>query len=299
VTVVQMRELSHPPKNTELMLRAALPMIPGASRLPFVAGGGDEMPDTVLCLDAATLAAPRLAAYRDVCGFAGGETLPATAPHLLAFPLQMLLMTDGTFPVAPVGLVHLANRISQHRPVAVDEPLDLRVQATPLRSDARGRSFDLVSEARAGGELVWEERSTMLRRGQGGGEDDGARPTRRDRPLAVQEPGQTWRLPEDLGRRYGAVSGDRNPIHMHALAARLFGFPRAIAHGMWTKARCLAALSATLPDAYTVQVEFRRPILLPGAVSFASADEEHAISFAVRSGGDGSAQLHLRGEVVR
>ena len=74
----------------------------------------------------------------------------------------------------------------------------------------------------------------------------------------------TWRLPGDLGRRYAAVSGDHNPIHLYALTAKAFGFPRQIAHGMWSKARCLAALDGRLPDAVTVEVAFKKPVLLPG-----------------------------------
>lgn len=132
----------------------------------------------------------------------------------------------------------------------------------------------------------------MLKRGRGSGEreerpaDDGPAP--RDLPFVAE-----WRLPEELGRRYGAASGDRNPIHMHALSAKLLGFPRAIAHGMWTKARCLAALESKLPDAYTVDVTFRRPILLPGKVAFAAEDGR----FAVRTIKD-SSKIHLEGRVT-
>ena len=60
-----------------------------------------------------------------------------------------------------------------------------------------------------------------------------------------------WRLPGDLGRRYAAVSGDRNPIHLYPLTAKALGFPRQIAHGMWSLARCVAALENRLPDAVT------------------------------------------------
>jgi len=102
----------------------------------------------------------------------------------------------------------------------------------------------------------------------------------------------TWSLSGDLGRRYGSVSGDRNPIHIHALSARLFGFPQAIAHGMWTKARALAALEP-LPDAYTVDVSFRRPILLPSRVTFAAEGER----FEVRSAKTPDT-IHLEGTVT-
>ncbi len=82
---------------------------------------------------------------------------------------------------------------------------------------------------------------------------------------------------------------------MHALTAKPLGFPRAIAHGMWTKARCLAALQSRLPDAFTVEVRFRKPILLPGTVAFASSDDGDAIAFAVR--GARSGEPHLEGRV--
>ena len=111
--------------------------------------------------------------------------------------------------------------------------------------------------------------------------------------------GAAWRLPGDLGRRYAAVSGDRNPIHMHALSAKAFGFPRAIAHGMWTKARCLAALEQRLPDAFSVEVEFRRPILLPGKVAFGSLEEgtSSSIRFAVSKRRGRARDRHLDGRV--
>ena len=160
------------PGSLDMLVRAALPMIPGASRLPFVAGGGDEVPDTVLSLTGVRLDPDRLALYASVCGFSRADALPATAPHLLAFPLHMALMTAGSFPVAPIGLVHLANTITLHRAIGTGERLDVSVHATALQPHPRGRTFTLVSEARAGGELVWEEHSTMLRREPGGGRSD-------------------------------------------------------------------------------------------------------------------------------
>ena len=60
---------------------------------------------------------------------------------------------------------------------------------------------------------------------------------------------------------------------MHDLTAKAFGFPRAIAHGMWSKARCLAALEGQLPDAFTTEVAFKRPILLPAKVEFLTSVE--------------------------
>jgi hypothetical protein len=121
-------------------LTAALPMIPGASKLPFVAGGGGEIPSTEL-QSTATVDAGELARYAKVCGFRLGNELPPTYPHILAFGLHMRLMTSGDFPFPAVGLVHIDNAITQHRPVLVGEELKLRVSPTQAAPHPKGRQF--------------------------------------------------------------------------------------------------------------------------------------------------------------
>jgi hypothetical protein len=295
------RAFKSPPNALELYARAALPLIPGASLLPFVAGRGKEIPQVELTLDGVRVDAGHLAAYAEVCGFALRDTLPATYLHIRAFPLHMALMTDGSFPFPAVGLVHLANRIVVHRPTGVGETFDLRVRATPIAPHPKGRTFTIVSEARVAGELVWEDVSTMLRRGGSGGgvltEDRQVSSGMRQELAGVGAGDAVWELSGDLGRRYAAASGDRNPIHLHEYTARLFGFPRAIAHGMWTKARCLAALDGQLPDAYAVEVTFRKPILLPGRVTFGSEQGPDGTHFAVRSASKPDV-IHLEGTVT-
>jgi acyl dehydratase len=273
-------QLHGSPGMLPMFAKAGAAMIPGASRLPFVGGGGGDLPDLTYLMSEVTVDRDRLAAYARVCGFSLRNALPATYPHMLAFPLHLKLMTDPSFPFAAIGLVHIYNQITQHRPIDAGERLDIRVWAADLQPHPRGKQFSICSEARAGGDLVWESVSINLRRG-GGSESDAATgpevPSAEDLPAAA-----TWQLPGDLGRRYGSVSGDLNPIHVHSMSARLFGFPSAIAHGMWTKARCLAALEARLPEAFTVEVAFKRPILLPAVVEFAQAGDEAGIRFGVR-----------------
>ncbi len=286
------KELSGSPGMIPMFVRAGVGAIPGASRLPFVSGGGKELPDTTLVLNDVATDRERLARYDRVCGFDVSDTLPPTYPHMLAFPMQLSLMTDGSFPFGAIGLVHIVNEIVQHRPIRASEKLQIKVWATNLREHSRGRQFDLRSEARSSGELVWEETSTNLKRG---GRNEDA--PREDEPPSAEElkPSATWELPGDLGRRYGSVSGDLNPIHVHPLSARLFGFPSAIAHGMWTKARCLAALDARLPDRFTVKTAFRKPILLPATVKFAEQVSATGIRFGVLSQKGDS---HLDGELT-
>jgi acyl dehydratase len=285
------RILTTPPNVIPLYARVAAPMLPGASLLPFLPGGGGEIPELELELAEVRVDPDDLAAYAKVCGFTLRDHLPPTYPHVLAFPLHLMVMADGSFPFGAVGLVHLENRIVQLRRVGIDEELSIRVRPTQLEPHPKGQTFSLLTEAQSDGETAWESISTMLRRGEG---KEGAARAESFPPIPEDLPaGAEWRLGGDLGRRYAAVSGDRNPIHMHALTAKPLGFPGAIAHGMWTKARCLAALESRLPDAFAVDVRFRRPIVLPARVEFSSSPDGEQIPFAVR---DAKKQtLHLEG----
>lgn len=276
------RELSGAPSMLPLFARAGASMIPGVSRLPFVGGGGGEVPAGALTLSDVEVDRDRLAAYDRVCGFRFSDTLPPTYVHMLAFPLHLALMTSGSFPLPAIGLVHIANRIEQHGRLDAGERFSIRVWATAIEPHPRGRQFAIRTEAHVGTELVWEEASTNLFRSRPSRGDESAPSPEGPPPSEALPAAATWKLPGDLGRRYGSVSGDPNPIHVHSLTARLFGFPSAIAHGMWTKARCLAALDSELSSRFSVEVAFKRPILLPATVQFVEVAGADAITFGVR-----------------
>ncbi|MGN6216811.1 MAG: MaoC family dehydratase [Solirubrobacterales bacterium] len=288
------KTLDSSPSILPLYAKAALPMIPGASLLPFVPGGGGEIPAGLdLELGGVRAEPAEVAAYAKVCGFALRDTLPPTYPHMLAFPLHMAVMSDGRFPFGAVGLVHVENSIAQRRPIGIDEEMAIRVRPTKLQPHSKGKTFSLETEVLVGNEVVWESVSTMLRRGKG---DEKAKQKKGFEPLAGDAPASAeWRLDGGLGRRYAGVSGDRNPIHMHSLTAKPLGFPSAIAHGMWTKARALAQLEDRLPESFEVDVRFRRPVLLPARVEFAEQDKGKEILFAVRDAKRGTP--HLDGRV--
>ncbi|MFI7088021.1 MaoC/PaaZ C-terminal domain-containing protein [Streptomyces anulatus] len=298
----------------------------GALTSPFKRAGRPDatLPPDRLTRPAAPVAPGPLAAYGRICGFTESGPLPLTYPHVLAFPLTMRLMTGHAFPLPVLGLVHTWIEITPHRAVASAEPLELTVYAQQLTPHRRGTEVTMATEARVGGELVWESRSGYLSRHRqatpdgtapDGAMPDGATPdgTTPDRatperatgargagpvtavpPAAGGLPARAeWQLPGDLGRRYGAVSGDRNPIHLHPLTARLFGFPRAIAHGMWTVARCLA--EAGDPSSIrSVRTGFRAPVLLPATVTYAADATGNAFELRGAKG-----RVHLVGTVER
>ena len=121
------RQLDSPPSMVPMFARAGAAMIPGASHLPFVGGGGREVPDLALRLSAVAIDPDRLSAYNRVCGFDLRDTVPATYPHILAFPLHLSLMTDPSFPFPAIGLVHISNEIRQRRPISAGETLSFKV----------------------------------------------------------------------------------------------------------------------------------------------------------------------------
>jgi hypothetical protein len=260
------RELTDEPAPLPLLLKAALPVLPGVSLLPGVKKSGSALPQLTMTRHDVPIDRDHVAAYSAVCGFGIKETVPLTYPHMLAFALHMAIMTDGDFPFPAVGTVHLENSITQHRPITASESLQVTASPRALRSHAKGTVFDIVTEVHSAGELVWEETSTFLRRGRS---DEGVSDTGMQLET-VPGSGIEWQLHSNLGRRYAAVSGDHNPIHLHTLTAKAFGFSRHIAHGMWSKARCVAMLEPRLPDAARVDVAFKKPIHLPGTVAFGS-----------------------------
>ena len=238
---------------------------------------------------------PRLAAYDRVCGFGVRDVLPSTYLHVLSFGLQATLRAERDFPVPLAGLVHVAQTLRQHRAVDAGEVLSIAVHAERLRAHRRGAQVDLVSTASAGDEPVWSGTSTYLSRLPTVQPED----TDPEEELPAVEvdgpPAARWRVPADAGRRYAAVSGDVNPIHLAGPAARLFGFPRAIAHGMWTAARCLASLEPRTPPGHEVRVAFLRPVLLPSTVELRTRPVSGGWAFGLtsRSGAE-----HARGLLV-
>jgi acyl dehydratase len=268
------------------LARAALPSIPVVNQLPGIRKTGGAFSGLSRTGQATTIERDHVTAYARVCGFPDKDTVPLPYPHLLAFPLQMAIMSDPGFPAPAIGTVHVENSITQHRPLRIDESVNVTVNVTEPRPHAKGTVYDFHTLVRADGETVWEETSSYLRRGKG---DEGASsgPAFPD----AEPNGVVWKLPADLGRRYAAVSGDHNPIHLYPLTAKALGFPRQIAHGMWTMARSVAYLENRLPDAVRVDVAFKKPVLLPGSVAFGSTPVDGGYAFSLSSPKSGAPHL--------
>ena len=248
-----------------------------------------HLPEHALTIHGLAQDRSRLAAYSRVCGFTLRDAVPPTWIHVLTFPLHVHLLGDADSTIRLAGAVHTSNRMTLRRPVLAHEELDFTVHAEGLRPHRRGALVDLVGRAEVDGETVWSGVSTYLAQGM----KTPGEPEQVERPAwEPVTPQARWRLAGDLGRRYRAVSGDPNPIHTNKIAAKAFGFPRPIIHGMWTHARALAALEGRLAETYTASVDFVKPILLPGTIGFHAAALEGATTADVTNR-DGT-KPHLR-----
>lgn len=258
------------------LLKAALPALPGVGLLPGVRKNPKADPTKLSYRREVAVDRGHVEKYAEVCGFPVKDSVPLPYPHMLAFPLHMAIMTDPGFPFPAIGTVHLENSITGLRAIGVDETLTVTTRVDNPRDHAKGRTLDFVTEVISGDEPVWRSTSTYLRIGKGSA-DASSGTAFQDVPAS----GTVWKLPGDLGRQYAAVSGDHNPIHLYPLTAKALGFKRQIAHGMWTKARCIAQLENRLPDAVTVEVAFKKPVFLPSTVAFGSRPAGDGFEFSL------------------
>ncbi|ANJ87145.1 MaoC family dehydratase [Pandoraea oxalativorans] len=256
----QLKQVPYLPSPLHLYLRALM-----TSRKPARA---QPMPPLAFERRNVPLDREDIARYARLCGFAQPTGVPPTWPHLLAFPLHMLLMTDRAFPFAMLGMVHLANRIRQFAALNVGERLTLDVRCGPLSAHDKGQVFTVVTTARRDDIVVWIGESLYLRTGVRDALGAPYQAQLSADPSLTKA--ATWAVPADLGRQYARISGDYNPIHLWPLTAKLFGFARPIIHGMWSFARTLAAVLPDDASAYgpvDLRVEFKTPVLLPGDVT--------------------------------
>ncbi|MBV8861794.1 MAG: dehydratase [Mycobacterium sp.] len=244
------------PSGLKNMLRAA------AGALPFVPRG-DHLPTRTVTVDDLSIDRANVAEYAAVTGLRYGDTVPLTYPFALTFPTMMSLVTGFDFPFAAMGSVHLENHITQYRPIAVTDTVNIAVHAENLREHRKGLLVDLVTDVNVGNDLAWHQVTTFLHQQRTSLADEPKPPPQKQAKLPP--PNAILRITAARIRRYAAAGGDHNPIHTNPVGAKLFGFPTVIAHGMFSAAAVLANLEADLPDVVRYSARFGKPVVLPAS----------------------------------
>jgi len=233
--------------------------------------------------------------YIQLCELSESENLPITYPHLLTFNALMTLITDKNFPVPVIGLVHTRNRIAQSRPIPATSQVTVCCFLEQVNKVKKGLECRIVTKVIVADEIYWQSRSDYLYRCDIPSDEINGESQKLPQNDQLGWAKETWAIANNIGRRFASISGDYNPIHLSTFSAKLFGFKRAIAHGMWTKAVALGQLNIASDDIKSVTVEFKQPIYLPAKVNTLSADLAQGKWFKVEAC-DGEI-LHLVGEV--
>jgi len=228
---------------------------------------------------------PTVPEYRSVCGLIEGP-LPILYPQILAEPLHLALANHPDMPLPAMGLVHVRQAVAQIRPVLEGEEVGISCWMEGQRTARRGVEADIHTALRdVDGLVIWRGISTVLSKH---GPGDGLKRQAPEQPPLRVHRSAVWSIPGNLGRQYAKVSGDWNPIHTTALTAKLFGFKRAIAHGMWTLARALGEMDQDLPThSVGIMASFRRPVFLPSRLRFESGELGDTLGFELREARSG------------
>jgi len=242
------------PSGLRNMLRAAAGALPLVSR-------SDQLPSRTVTIEELPIDQTNVAEYAGVTGLRYGNNVPLTYPFALTFPAMMSLVTGFDFPFAAMGSVHTENQITQYRPIAVTDTVGVHVHAENLREHRKGLLVDLVTDVSVGNETAWHQVTTFLHQQHTSLSDEPKAPPQKQPKLPP--PSTVLRITPAQIRRYAVVGGDHNPIHTNPIAAKLFGFPTVIAHGMFSAAAILPNIEARFPDAVTYSVRFGKPIVLP------------------------------------
>ncbi|ETW22221.1 MaoC/PaaZ C-terminal domain-containing protein [Mycobacterium gastri] len=262
------------PSGLRNMLRAA------AGALPMVPRGG-QLPTRTVTVEELRIDHANVADYAAVTGLRYGNDVPLTYPFALAFPSVMALVTGFDFPFAAMGSVHTENHITRYRPIAVTDTVGVRAHAENLREHRKGLLVDLVTEISVGNELAWQQVTTFLHQQRTSLSGEPKPPPQKQPKLPP--PAALLRITPARIRRYAAVGGDHNPIHTNPIAARLFGFPTVIAHGMFSAAAVLANIEARLPDPVRYSVRFGKPVLLPASVGVYIDEADNGWDLSLRN----------------
>jgi acyl dehydratase len=274
------------PSGLRNMLRAAAGALPVVPR-------GNQLPTRTVTVEELPIDHTNVAAYAAVTGLRYGNNVPLTYPFALTFPTMMSLVTGFDFPFAAMGSVHIENHITQYRPIAATDTVGVRVHAENLREHRKGLLVDLLTDVSVGNDIAWHQVTTFLHQQRTSLSDEPKPPPQKQPKLPP--PSAVLRITPSRIRRYAVVGGDHNPIHTNPVAAKLFGFPTVIAHGMFSAAAVLANIEARLPDAVEYSVRFAKPVVLPATAGFYVDEGADGWELALRNIAKG--YPHLTGTV--
>lgn len=260
-----------------------------------------QMPNKRYCLNNVVFESGHLKQFKKVCGYNSSDNIiPISYPHMPSFALSLHMMTEAEYPFPLLGTVHLENHISRYKTLLADVSYQMEVYFDNLRAHNKGIVFEVVTELQSEGEIAWMERSVYLSRVSKKLIDKPVEDKPENKQVGLRMPcsekASVWSIPSTIGRSYGSISGDRNPIHLYPQTAKMFGFKRHIAHGMWLLARSASEVEAEYHDKpVRLSNEFKRPVFLPGKAHHYVAPKNNGADLELWS--PRLDQLHMTGSI--
>ena len=205
--------------------------------------------------------------YKTVCGFSekSPDIIPITYLQTLFIGLLGKFIISPFFPLNPMGLIQVFQSFEQKRPVKTDESLDLACILSGFTKKKAGIETRFILELSSGDEIVWQGVSVFFTRNH---IKKTSSPKKPDEIFLEQK--ESIPVPKGTGLRYAKVSGDYNPHHLYTVLAKLFGFKKAIAHGMWSLARVTASLDREF-DLHSgparIEASFKLPVFMPAVTA--------------------------------
>ncbi len=214
-----------------------------------------------------------LPAYAELCAAElQPPNIPPAYPQVRTNGMQGTLMLESGRGGGSLSLVHVRNTIDVYDDFSLDDVMDIECKLGAIMPVKRGKEHELGTTLRRNGKLLWRSSAIFLLRGEKSSRKRQSKQQKSDdgpfseRTLGKETCRQTWNLGPDLGRRYARISGDYNPIHLGRLPARLFGFQKPIAHGLWMLEFAFSAFKQQHPHMKTpfrYEAAFLRPVFLP------------------------------------
>ena len=235
---------------------------------------------------------------KEVCHVTG-NTIPLLYPAVTLFYPVAKLLTSSHYPFPAIGGIHTANKTILHRKLHENDQLRMSLEPRKEVVHAKKGSevqltsklFETVNGADC---VVWENSMTLLVQHkyhltQKENINTWCEPLPSDLKELFQD---TWQLEPSVAKNYAGVSQDYNPIHLHDLGAKLFGYSNIIIHGMYMLTRASAECQRILEEKHAlkypleVSTKFQRPCTLPQKVQFkiySIRNDNHRLYFVVLS----------------
>jgi len=222
------------------------------------------------------------------------DQIPLCFPEVVTLPLVSQIVISNYFPLSPLGLIHIKNIIRQYRKIPTNQELLFKTFVSESRDVEKGIEVDFTTQILNESEIIWECVAVLLSRKKYKKKDNPP-------PLKEYQEKQMIKVEKDIGVKYAQVSGDYNPHHLYGWSAKILGYKKPIAHGMWTLQQAITTIyeNEKMDFPYQVKADFKCPLYLPSdvMVEWNSKSVDGKIAFSVTSNANNEKLPHLIGEI--